>query len=78
MANAPAWNGSQFFITHVPTDWLNYKHTIFGAVTTGQDVVNAIGQGDKIQSSSKSLDPTDELFTAQAARIKGVERASLK
>ncbi|HWB61473.1 MAG TPA: peptidylprolyl isomerase [Chthoniobacteraceae bacterium] len=69
MANAgPRTNGSQFFITHVPTDWLNYKHTIFGAVTTGQDVVNAIKQGDKIQSV-EILDPTDELFAAQAANI---------
>ena len=41
-------NGSQFFITHVPTDWLNYKHTIFGEVVSAEDqkVVNAIAQGD--------------------------------
>ena len=51
MANAgPGTNGSQFFITHVPTDWLNYKHTIFGEVVTGQDVVNAVQQDDKIVS----------------------------
>ena len=43
-------NGSQFFITHVPTDWLNYKHTIFGEVVTGQDVVDAVEQGDHIIS----------------------------
>ena len=43
-------NGSQFFITHVPTDWLNYKHTIFGEVLSGQDVVNAVAQGDSIKS----------------------------
>ncbi|MBP5518970.1 MAG: peptidylprolyl isomerase [Treponema sp.] len=43
-------NGSQFFITHVPTDWLNYKHTIFGEVLEGQDVVNAVAQGDTIKS----------------------------
>ena len=41
-------NGSQFFITHVPTDWLNYKHTIFGEVVTGQDVVDTVAQGDHI------------------------------
>ena len=41
-------NGSQFFITHVPTDWLNYKHTIFGQVVTGQKVVDTVAQGDHI------------------------------
>ena len=41
-------NGSQFFITHVPTDWLNYKHTIFGQVVTGQNVVDTVAQGDHI------------------------------
>ncbi|MGB8353110.1 MAG: peptidylprolyl isomerase [Chthoniobacteraceae bacterium] len=69
MANAgPRTNGSQIFITHVPTPHLNQKHTIFGVTTKGQDVVNAIKQGDKI-TSIEILDPTDELFTAQAARI---------
>ena len=49
MANSgPNSNGSQFFITHVPTDWLNYKHTIFGEVVTGQDVVDSVAQGDHI------------------------------
>ena len=49
MANSgPNSNGSQFFITHVPTDWLNYKHTIFGQVVTGQNVVDSVEQEDHI------------------------------
>jgi peptidyl-prolyl cis-trans isomerase B (cyclophilin B) len=49
MANAgPNTNGSQFFITHVVTDWLDGKHTVFGKVRSGQDVVNAVQQGDQL------------------------------
>ena len=68
MANAgPGTNGSQFFITHVPTDWLNYKHTIFGEVVDAesQKVVNAVAQDDVIKSVTIIRKGTDaEAFNA--------------
>lgn len=69
MANAgPGTNGSQFFVTHVPTPWLDGKHAIFGKVTKGQEVVNAIKQGDKIETI-EIKDSTDDLFTKMKTRI---------
>ena len=57
MANAgPRTNGSQFFITHVPTPWLDGKHTVFGRVTKGQSVVDAIKGNDKINKITLSGD----------------------
>ena len=51
MANAgPGTNGSQFFITHVPTNWLDGKHTVFGHVVEGQDVVDAVAGNDSLDS----------------------------
>lgn len=71
MANSgPATNGSQFFITHVPTPWLDDAHSIFGeVVASDQAVVDAIEQGDRIEGVEVSGD-VDELLADHAGRVR--------
>lgn len=67
-SNSGQTNGSQFFITHGATPHLDGKHTVFGKVTKGQNVVDSIAKGDTIKSI-KVLGSTDALFAAQKANI---------
>jgi peptidylprolyl isomerase len=78
MANAgPNTNGSQFFITHKETPWLDGRHTVFGRVVEGQDVVNAIRQGDRIEKVTIIRNgPEAAAFKSDGAAFKALETAA--
>jgi peptidylprolyl isomerase len=78
MANAgPHTNGSQFFITHKETPWLDGRHTVFGRVVQGQEVVNAIRQGDRIEKVTIIRNgPEAAAFRPDGAAFKALETAA--
>ena len=87
MANSgPATNGSQFFITHIATDWLDGKHTVFGNVVKGQNIVDAIAQGDEIKTleiiavgdNAEKFNAIEAFRVFEGAREKRIEEAKNK
>ena len=86
MANSgPATNGSQFYITHVPTPWLDGKHTVFGSVIEGQDVVDAVEQGDemsveilRIGEETQNFNAVEAFRNFEGSRVKREEEVKRK
>jgi cyclophilin family peptidyl-prolyl cis-trans isomerase len=87
MANAgPGTNGTQFFITHVPTPWLDGKHTVFGHVVEGQDVVDSVAQNDLIDSieiirvgeEAEKWNAIEAFRTFEGSRLKELKKQKSK